>query len=337
MAPAGNEYGCDAFEAGSLEGKWVWLKWSENGEFPCGSGARFNNAEAAGATGVLLDSEANLFDAGIAGNATIPGAQFTLDESRRLRPAAEAGTLKVTLSPEFVGGSSSESGAGDTLNSSSSRGVHGTNGVVKPDVAAPGTQIGSVGVGTGTGTAVMSGTSMATPLVAGIAALVLEDSDYTPYEAKSVIMNTAATDIKAANGEAYGPNRVGAGRVMADAAIQTPAFAYDSEAPDLTSVVFGVIELDGKKGYSAQRQITVQNTSDKAQTYQAGYVASTQIPGATYTLDRKSITVEAGKSAQPDRDPACRSEEVGQDHRSNDGHHPVRAVPCMAGRCYRSR
>ncbi|KSU65639.1 S8 family serine peptidase [Arthrobacter sp. NIO-1057] len=298
MAPASNEYGCDAFEAGSLEGKWVWLKWSENGEFPCGSAARFNNAEAAGATGVILDSEANLFDAGIAGNSTIPGAQFTLDQSQRLRPAAEAGTLKVTLSPDFVGGSSSESGAGDTLNSSSSRGVHGSNGVVKPDVAAPGTQIGSVGVGTGTGTAVMSGTSMATPLVAGIAALVLEGSDYTPYEAKSLIMNTAATDIKAANGEAYGPNRVGAGRVMADAAIETPAFAYDSDAPDLTSVVFGVIELDGKKGYTAKRKITLQNTSDKTQTYNANYVAATQIPGASYSLDRKSVTVKAGKSAQ---------------------------------------
>ncbi len=204
----------------------------------------------------------------------------------------------MTLSPDFVGGSSSESGAGDTLNSSSSRGVHGSNGVVKPDVAAPGTQIGSVGVGTGTGTAVMSGTSMATPLVAGIAALVLEGSDYTPYEAKSVIMNTAATDIKAANGEAYGPNRVGAGRVMADAAIETPAFAYDSDAPDLTSVVFGVIELDGKKGYTAKRKITVQNTSDKTQTYNANYVAATQIPGASYSLDRKSVTVKAGKSAQ---------------------------------------
>src|SRR5690606_1195809 len=232
MAPANNAFGCDAFEPGSLEGKWVWLQWSEDGEFPCGSGVRFNNAEAAGATGVLLDAESNLFDAGIAGNATIPGAQFTLDESNKLRPAAEAGTLKVTLSPDFVGGSSSESGVADTLNSSSSRGVHGSNGVVKPDVAAPGTQIGSVGVGTGTGTAVMTGTSMATPLVAGIAALVLEDSDYSPYEAKSVIMNTAATDIKDANGNAYGPNRVGSGRVMADAALETPAFAYDSEAAD---------------------------------------------------------------------------------------------------------
>lgn len=298
MAPADNAFGCEAFEEGSLEGKWVWLQWSEGGEFPCGSGVRFNNAEAAGATGVLLDAETNLFDAGIAGNATIPGAQFTLDESNRLRPAAEAGTLKVTLSPEFVGGSSSESGVGDTLNSSSSRGVHGSNGVVKPDVAAPGTQIGSVGVGTGTGTAVMTGTSMATPLVAGIAALVLEDTDYTPYEAKSIIMNTAATDIKDADGEAYGPNRVGSGRVMADAALQTPAFAYDSEAADLTSVVFGVMELDGKKPFTAKREITIENTSGKAQTYDANYVAATEIPGATFTLDRNSVTVPAGGSAK---------------------------------------
>ncbi|WP_423299512.1 S8 family serine peptidase [Glutamicibacter nicotianae] len=298
MAPADNAFGCEAFEEGSLEGKWVWLQWSEGGEFPCGSGVRFNNAEAAGATGVLLDAESNLFDAGIAGNATIPGAQFTLDESNRLRPAAEAGTLKVTLSPEFVGGSSSESGVGDTLNSSSSRGVHGSNGVVKPDVAAPGTQIGSVGVGTGTGTAVMTGTSMATPLVAGIAALVLEGTDYTPYEAKSIIMNTAATDIKDADGEAYGPNRVGSGRVMADAALQTPAFAYDSEAADLTSVVFGVMELDGKKPFTAKREITIENTSGKAQTYDANYVAATEIPGATFTLDRNSVTVPAGGSAK---------------------------------------
>lgn len=300
MAPADNAFGCDAFEAGSLEGKWVWLQWSENGEFPCGSAARFNNAEAAGATGVLLDAESNLFDAGIAGNATIPGAQFTLDESNKLRPAAEAGTLSVTLSADFVGGSSSESGVADTLNSSSSRGVHGSNGVVKPDVAAPGTQIGSVGVGTGTGTAVMTGTSMATPLVAGIAALVLEDSDYGPYEAKSVIMNTAATDIKDAAGNAYGPTRVGSGRVMADAAIETPAFAYDSTAPDLTSVVFGVIELDGKKPFKAKREITVENTSSQAQTYAANYVAATEIPGVSYSLDRNSITVPAGSSAKLD-------------------------------------
>lgn len=297
MAPAANKFGCEPFEPGSLDGKWVWLTWSENGEFPCGSAARFNNAEAAGAAGVLLDSEANIFDAGIAGNATIPGAQFTLDNSNKLRPAAEAGTLKVTLSADFVGAASTPSDSLDSLNASSSRGVHGSNGIVKPDVAAPGTQIGSVGVGTGNGVAVMSGTSMATPLVAGIAALVLEgNDDMTPAQAKSIVMNTAATDIKDADGDVYGPTRVGAGRVMADKAISTPAYAFDTKEPSLTSVVFGVIELSGKSKYSASRSITVKNTSSKTQTYKADYVPATQIPGASYSLDRQSVTIRPGRS-----------------------------------------
>lgn len=298
MAPADNRFGCQAFDSGALEGKWVWLQWSENGEFPCGSGARFDNAAAAGATGVLLDAETNLFDAGIAGNAAIPGAQLTLDSSEKLRSAAEAGTLSVTLSPDLVGAASGNSGAKDTLNSSSSRGVHGSNGIVKPDVAAPGTQIGSVAVGTGNKPSVKTGTSMATPMVAGIAALVLQDSNYTPEQAKSLIMNTAAADVLAANGQAYGPTRVGAGRVIADAAITSPAYAYDSKNPDLTSVVFGVIELDAKKKFSATRSITIKNTSRKSIDYKLKYVPSTTIPGASYTLNRKSVRVPAGKSAK---------------------------------------
>src|SRR5690606_8440159 len=87
-------------------------------------------------------------------------------------------------------------------------------------------------------------------------------------------------------------------RVMADAALQTPAFAYDSEAADLTSVVFGVMELEGKKPFTAKREITIENTSGKAQTYDANYVAATEIPGATFTLDRSSVTVPAGGSAK---------------------------------------
>lgn len=223
MAPQNNRFGCQAFEPGSLDGKWVWLQWSENGEFPCGSGARFDNAVAGGAGGVLLDSETNLFDAGIAGNTVIPGAQLTLDNSERLRAAAQDGNLSITLSADLIGAASGNSGATDTLNSSSSRGVHGSNGIVKPDVAAPGTQIGSVAVGSGNKPSVKSGTSMATPMVAGIAALVLEGSNYTPEQTKSLIMNTAAADVLAANGQPYGPNRVGAGRVIADAAITSPA------------------------------------------------------------------------------------------------------------------
>ncbi len=60
----------------------------------------------------------------------------------------------------------------DTLSSFSSRGVHGSIGVVKPDVAAPGDTIASAGMGTGSDPLVISGTSMASPLTAGVSALV---------------------------------------------------------------------------------------------------------------------------------------------------------------------
>ena len=297
MAPASNAFGCDAFAAGSLAGKWVWLQWSENLEFPCGSATRFNNAQAAGATGVILDSEVAVFEAGIAGNATIPGAQFTKAYSDTLRPAAEAGTLNVTLDPALVGTASAESGIGNTLNSSSSRGVHGSEGIVKPDVAAPGTLIGSVGVGTGSGPAVMSGTSMATPHTAGIAALVAGSGNYTALQVKSLVMNTATVDILAANGKAYGPARVGSGRVIADAAIESPAYAYATKDPSLVSVVFGVIELDKSK-YKDTKSITVVNKSKKSQTYKVKYVPATEIPGAKYSLDRNKVTLKPGTSTK---------------------------------------
>lgn len=297
MAPAANAFGCDAFDPGSLAGKWVWLQWSENLEFPCGSGTRFNNAEAAGATGVILDSEVAVFEAGIAGNATIPGAQFTKAYSDKLRPAAEDGTLNVTLDPALVGTASAASGLGNTLNSSSSRGVHGSEGIVKPDVAAPGTLIGSVGVATGNGPAVMSGTSMATPHTAGIAALVAGSGNYTALQVKALVMNTATVDILAANGKAYGPNRVGSGRVIADAAIKSPVYAYATADPSLVSVVFGVIEVDKTK-YKATKSITVVNKSKKTQSYKVKYVPSTQIPGASYSLSQKKVTLKAGKSTK---------------------------------------
>ncbi|WP_309080770.1 S8 family serine peptidase [Zhihengliuella sp.] len=300
MAPADNAFGCDPWPAGTdLGGKWVWIQWEEDGSFPCGSAQRFNNIEAAGGAGVVLDSPRLVFDAGIAGNATIPGIQLNQTFSEKLRPAAEAGTLQIRLDAEWIGSTKAESGALDTLNASSSRGIHGSDGTVKPDVAAPGTSIGSVGVATGSGQAVMTGTSMATPHVAGLAALLYGADDYTPYQVKSMLMNTATADLETAEGEVYGPNRVGAGRVVADAALQTPALAYATDAPERTSLVFGVIEL-GTEAYTATKSVTVQNLSDVERTYALSYEAATEIPGAAYSLSADSVTVPAGGTATLD-------------------------------------
>ena len=63
---------------------------------------------------------------------------------------------------------------------------------MKPDVSAPGYQITSADNGTSSGYTTFSGTSMATPFVAGVALLMLEANPaLTPQDVKTKIMQTA--------------------------------------------------------------------------------------------------------------------------------------------------
>ncbi len=226
MAPAANEFGCAAFAPGSLTGKWVWLKWSEDLEFPCGSGSQVQQCPG----GRRHRGHPRFRGFGLRGRhrrqRDHPRCPVHQGERGRAAPGCPGRHPECHLGQVVGRHRSSPSGIGDTLNSSSSRGVHGSEGIVKPDVAAPGTLIGSVGVASGNAPAVMSGTSMSSPHVAGIAALVAGSGKYTPNQIKSIVMNTASADILAANGKAYGPNRVGSGRVIASAALETPVYAY---------------------------------------------------------------------------------------------------------------
>jgi len=92
-------------------------------------------------------------------------------------------------------------------------------GGVKPDVAAPGVTTFSAAVGTGSEGVAESGTSTASPHVAGEAALVRgSHPTWTVEEVKASIMNTATQDVFVGpdhTGDVYGPERVGSGRVVA--------------------------------------------------------------------------------------------------------------------------
>ncbi|NYE96247.1 subtilisin family serine protease [Psychromicrobium silvestre] len=299
MGPSGtNSDGCAAFsaaDAARVAGNWVWLTWDDNDATrKCGSAARFNNAQAAGATGVVLDSTLDAFAAGIAGNATIPGVQLNKTYSQQLRPAAEAGTLKLQLKAEYRGTAGGATNALDTLNTSSSRGVHGSNGIVKPDVAAPGTSIGSAGVGTGNGANVKSGTSMATPHVAGIAALVMAQTKLSALQVKSIVMNTATHDLF--KGQfAFGPGRVGSGRVDALNATTTNVLAYATDDAELTSINFGVLEL-ADKPLSITKSVTVKSFGGPARNYAVKYLPATTVPGVEYVTS-PTVSVKSGGSA----------------------------------------
>ncbi|HET9646992.1 MAG TPA: S8 family serine peptidase, partial [Microlunatus sp.] len=292
-------------DAARVKGKVAWLEWDDNDETRrCGSAARSQAVADAGGIGAIFTSTLDEFPAGITGSATIPVFQLTGSATTKLRPAAAAGSLKVQFdgslaltSPPVI-----NKGAVDTLNDSSSRGTHGAPGVVKPDVAAPGTTIISVAVGTGNGRANLSGTSMAAPHIAGIAALVKKQHPtWTVEQIKAAVMNTATADVYSGpnkSGHRYAPNRVGAGRTDARYAVGTVVLAYSKTKPGVVSASFGVVEapITAKKVTKTQ-QVTVQNKANSPRTVKLSYSPVVKQPGVSYSVSPTSLRLKARSKA----------------------------------------
>ena len=308
VSPADNKDGCQPYSAADaalIAGKVVWQYWDDNDATrACGSAARGANAAVAGAVGAIFTSQLDVFAAGITGDARIPIIQLPKAQTDRLQPAAEAGTLNVTFDPALAASVKSITpGITDTLSSFSSRGTHGSVGVVKPDIAAPGDTIASAGLGTGNGVLVDSGTSMATPNVAGIAALVkLAHPQWSTEQLKADLMNTAGHDVYSGDGQTgpiYGPNRVGAGRVDAQAAVGNDLLVYDTDVAGAVSASFGVITAPiSSRQVTQHRTLTVQNTGPQTKVVAVSYQAITAEPGVSYSVSPSRLAVAPGRSAR---------------------------------------
>ncbi len=299
VVPTSNIDGCAAFsaaDAAKIAGKVVWLKWTD-GALECGSGVRFNNVQAAGGIGVLLAGTINTFDSGIAGNATIPGAELTLDAATSLQAAAKAGTLHVRLADELKGFElATDPEAVNTLAGFTSRGVHGSfNDIVKPDIAGPGVNVISAANGTGDGRMSMSGTSMATPDVAGIAALTFQaHPEWSAPQVKAALMNTATHDVKDGSRSAT-LLRQGTGRVDALQAVTAGTTVRSVENDLLVTASFGVVEVSSATTES--RTLQIANTDGVAHTYDVAYQPQVSQPGVTFALNTKRVTVPANRTA----------------------------------------
>lgn len=306
LDPANLE-GCEPYsqaDADRVRGKIAYIEWDDV-SVNCGSAARFNNAEAAGAIGIVVASQSNIPEAGIAGNATIPGFQLVkaAAQNQALQQAIDAGTLEVRLGSDLRMSLNADYSAEseDTVASFTSRGIHGSyDGTVKPDVAAPGVGIISASAGTGSEPEVMSGTSMATPLTSGIAALVIATHpNWQPTQVKAQIMNTAAHDVLTADrSHAYGPLRVGTGRVDAYAAVHNQVLVTSDDAVAVTGQ-FGVVQVPAD-GTSVTKTFTVSNSSDAAHTYRVAYDPRVEVPGVTYSVSVDTVTVSARGTANFD-------------------------------------
>jgi len=115
-------------------------------------------------------------------------------------------------------------GPGDRLASFSGRGPVIPLGVVKPDITAPGVSINATGISNDTSVAPKSGTSMASPHIAGAAALVKSaNPSHGADEIISALMMTARNSVQI-NITPATPHQQGAG--MADVSLAVRAGLY---------------------------------------------------------------------------------------------------------------
>jgi subtilisin family serine protease len=294
-----NTDGCDPLnstDAARVAGKIAFLEWTDDDATRrCGSAARAANVAAAGATGFIFADDEETFAAGITGSGVIPGVLVTKSAGNAIRTALASQTVTVDSTvangfEQFINPSND-----DEVASFSSRGIREA-GDLKPDVSAVGASVFSTGFGTGNQGISESGTSMATPMVAGLAALIhTQYTGWTAEQVKADVMNTAGQDLFTGDthsGNTYAPNRVGAGRIDAEAALDNEVLAYVADDPGAVSASFGPVAVTAPT--TLHKTIDVVNTGGSPATYTVSYQALTSVPGATYSVSPSSFTVTAG-------------------------------------------
>ena len=222
-----------------------------------------------------------------------------------------------------------EDETGNIMATFSSRGPGPVPDILKPDVSAPGVNILAGYTPDATNAtpnedfAYLSGTSMSTPHVAGVAALLLQaHPEWSPSAIKSALMTTARQSLFAADGETpANPFDYGAGHIVPNDA-NDPGLVYDVTSDEFDAFACGV----ASPAVSAQRcdellaaglsfaaadlnqpsialerlanQRTIQrrvtNVSEQAETYVASV---TPPPGIGVTVVPQTIALGPGQSA----------------------------------------
>jgi minor extracellular serine protease Vpr len=282
--------GCNQADYGNATGMVVVTKRGT-----CARVARAIYGQKAGAVAVvMLNTDGTLPpyegpitsnpDTGEPYNVTIPflGAAGTTANTAALT-GADGTTVVLTSNPITNTGY-------ERTASFSSGGPGSPDSTPKPEVIAPGVSVASAGVGTGNGFLIESGTSMATPMTAGIAALVKQTHPaWTGTQIKAAIENTADP----ANNVGYRVRQAGAGAVMADSAVTTKVLA--TTADGLDSLAFGYVP--GSGDYSATKSFTLTNTGAAPVTYSLSAPADAAGLGGGTVSVQSSVTVPAGGTA----------------------------------------
>ncbi|QKE76066.1 S8 family serine peptidase (plasmid) [Arthrobacter citreus] len=241
------------------------------------------SAKEAGAAAVFFTNGRNLYTDFYKGESNKFLPTFILPNEDAAKLVDQIAKESITFSFDTVGEMKTN---GDELAFFSSRGPTLETFDIKPEITAPGVAVYSAAPSYITNpdnlndyqTAYqrMSGTSMATPHVAGVAALLLQEHpNYTPADVKTVLMNTADKLSKD-----YSVYEVGAGRIDAYEAAHTDMeFQVNGETvnivdgqpvkiPNLTgSLSFGA-NIIKDEPITKTMPITIKNNSSSKKQFQ---------------------------------------------------------------------
>mgnify|MGYP001191699692 FL=1 len=256
-------------------------------------------AQQKGAVGVILvnNSPGDPTAMQVEESVTIPMVMVSMEDGQAI---LEAENASAVLEPRQVEEFETENDRSIALFSSRGPTVNLT---LKPDVAAVGVNVYSSVPGGEL--ASYNGTSMATPHVAGAAALLKQaHPDWTPMEIKAALMGTA----KDPKSDPL-PLEVGAGVIDVGAALKPVAMA------DPASLSFKAVPLKsakgkgkkGKNGSDPALQVTLKNTSGSKQVYRI--VADSK----NVQVSKKNLPIHSGKTAQFTVTPLTKGKKAGED------------------------
>lgn len=301
--PDSTQDGCTA--AGALPDLTGTVALIERGTCPFYEKA--HNAQQAGASAVVLyNNVPGAFAPTVAPPTpadppiTIPVVAVDQETGIELDGRIAAGATTLTWTDETT---TVENSTGGLISSFSSYGM-ASDLSLKPDLGAPGGLIRSTYPLEGDGYAVISGTSMASPHVAGAVALLLQaHPSLSPEEVRDALQNSAdPADWSLVPGAGYvePAHRQGAGMLDIDDAILAPV-----------AVAPGKLSLGESEAGPAVRTLTLTNDGDEDVTYELSHadgITTAGAPnnpeffegGASVAFSAPSVTVPAGSSATVD-------------------------------------
>ena len=215
----------------------------------CEFAVKIENAENAGATGVIVFNIAGdpivMTRMGTTNTVGVPAVMVGQADGNLIKDEIDDGRrVEVVLDKSFF---LTVEDTGNVMGGFSSRGPGVIQDVLKPDLTAPGIDIlagytpDAVNSNAGENFAFLTGTSMSTPHIVGVGALLKEEHpDWTPSMIKSALMTTAYQEVAQQDGETFAnPFDFGAGHIDANLAVD-PGLVYDTTDDEYDALACGI-------------------------------------------------------------------------------------------------